>query len=241
MADLAEEAKDLDATLNSVESVLDLDGMRRRLADLEGEASDPELWNDQERAQQVTSKLSHLRADLTRLEGLRRRVDDLAAAIELGDEELMREVVDDLPALRRDIDALEVRTLLSGDYDGRDAVVTINSGTGGTDAADWAEMLLRMFLRWAERHGYPTVVYDTSYGRSGSPTCRAASLSRVRTSAASCRTVPALSRCCKRSCWSSVAVRKRRRSTSCVARTSPRASVRGRTRCVTTCCTHTNW
>src|SRR6266576_272253 len=93
VADLAEEAKDLDATLNSVESVLDLDGMRRRLADLEGEASDPELWNDQERAQQVTSKLSHLRADLTRLEGLRRRVDDLAAAIELGDEELVREVV----------------------------------------------------------------------------------------------------------------------------------------------------
>ncbi len=161
--DPAEELKALDATLTSVEAVLDLEKMRSQLAGLEQQAADPDLWNDQDRAQQVTSKLSHLRADLTRVEGLRRRIDDLAAAIELGDDELLGEMVDDLPALRKDIEALEVRTLLSGDYDERDALVTINAGTGGTDAADWAEMLLRMFLRWAERHGYPTEVYDTSY------------------------------------------------------------------------------
>ncbi|MFL6239484.1 MAG: peptide chain release factor 2 [Actinomycetes bacterium] len=163
MPDPAEEAKDLDATLTSIETVLDPARMQTDLAEVERQAADPDLWNDQERAQQVTSKMSHLRADLGRLEALRRRVDDLTAAVELGDDELLREGVDDLPNLRRDIEALEVRTLLAGEYDARDALVTINSGTGGTDAADWAEMLLRMFLRWAERHGYPTEVYDTSY------------------------------------------------------------------------------
>src|SRR3954463_14658650 len=161
--DLREQLAALVATLSSIESVLDLDKLRKELGELEAEAADPDLWNDQERAQQVTSKMSHLRADLTRIETLRRRIDDLAAAIELEDAELLSEMVNDLPNLQRDVEGLEVRTLLSGDYDARDALVTINSGTGGTDAADWAEMLLRMFLRWAERHGYSTEVYDTSY------------------------------------------------------------------------------
>src|SRR3954463_2834222 len=161
--DLREQLAALVATLSSIESVLDLDKLRKELGELEAEAADPDLWNDQERAQQVTSKMSHLRADLTRIDTLRRRIDDLAAAIELEDAELLGEMVGDLPNLRRDVEALEVRTLLSGDYDARDALVTINSGTGGTDAADWAEMLMRMFLRWAERHGYATEVYDTSY------------------------------------------------------------------------------
>jgi peptide chain release factor 2 len=107
--------------------------------------------------------MAQLRADLGRLDGLRTRLDDMAAAFELGDPELLVEVSEDLPALRAEIDALEVRTLLAGEYDARDALMTINSGTGGTDAADWAEMLMRMYVRWAERHGYPTEVYDTSY------------------------------------------------------------------------------
>jgi peptide chain release factor 2 len=161
--DVTEELKTLDATLSSIESVLDLDRMRGDLAALEEQAADPTLWDDQERAQQLTSRLSHLRTDLTRVEGLRRRLDDLAAAVELDDAELLAEAANDLPELRREIESLEVRTLLSGEYDARDALVTINSGTGGTDAADWAEMLLRMYLRWAERRNFPTEVYDTSY------------------------------------------------------------------------------
>src|SRR5437764_3134376 len=137
--------------------------MRKDLAELENEAADPDLWSDQERAQKVTSRLSYLRGDITRLEALRTRVDDLEAAVDLGDDDLLAEAAGDLPKLAREIEALEVRTLLSGEYDVRDALVTINSGTGGTDAADWAEMLMRMYLRWAERHGYPTEVFDTSY------------------------------------------------------------------------------
>src|SRR5438270_3759309 len=162
-SDFREQLAALSTTLASIETVLDLDGMRKQLAELEAEAADPELWNDQERAQRVTSRMSHLRSDLNRVEALRSRVDDAQAAIDLDDEALVEEAAADLPSLRADIEALEVRTLLSGEYDEREAVVTINSGTGGTDAADWAQMLMRMYLRWAERHGHPTEVYDTSY------------------------------------------------------------------------------
>jgi len=161
--DLREQLAALASTLSSVETVLDLDGMRKQLAELETEAAEPELWNDQERAQRVTSRMSHLRSDLNRVEALRSRLDDAQAAVELDDEALVEEAAEELPSLRSDIEALEVRTLLSGEYDEREAVVTINSGTGGTDAADWAQMLMRMYLRWAERHGHPTEVYDTSY------------------------------------------------------------------------------
>jgi peptide chain release factor 2 len=161
--DLREQLAALSATLGSVETVLDLPTMHKDLEALEQEAADPELWNDQARAQQVTSRLSHLRSDIHRVEALRARLDDAQAAVDLDDPALIEEAASDLPALAADTEALEVRTLLSGEYDHREALVTINSGTGGTDAADWAEMLLRMYTRWAERHSYPTEVYDTSY------------------------------------------------------------------------------
>ncbi len=161
--DLSEELGALDSTLRSIESVLDVDRMRKELGELEVQAADPDLWNDQERAQQVTSKMSYLRGDLQRVEALRSRVDDMLAAVELDDADLVGEAESDLPKLRQDIEALEVRTLLSGDYDAREALVTINSQAGGVDAADWAQMLLRMYTRWAERHGYPVEIYDTSH------------------------------------------------------------------------------
>src|SRR3954466_4036824 len=161
--DLREQLSALSATLGSIEAVLDIETMRKDLAQLEQEAADPDLWNDQPRAQQVTSRMSHLRSDLTRLDSLRSRIDNAQAAVELDDAALVEEATADLPQLARDVETLEVRTLLSGDYDQREALVTINSGTGGTDAADWAEMLMRMYLRWAERHGHNTEVFDTSY------------------------------------------------------------------------------
>jgi peptide chain release factor 2 len=161
--DLRERVGQLSTTLSSVEAVLDLDRMHKQLAALEDEAADPELWNDQERAQSVTSRMSHLRSDLGRVEALRARLDDIQAALDLDDAALLEEAAVDLPSVAADIEGLEVRTLLSGEYDVREAVVTINSGTGGTDAADWAQMLFRMYTRWAERHGHPTEVYDTSY------------------------------------------------------------------------------
>jgi peptide chain release factor 2 len=162
-AEPSEELAELASTLGSIEAVLKPSDMRTALEALEVEAADPDLWGDQERAQRVTRRMATLRADLARLGGLHTRLDDLSAAIELGDEDLLTEALATLPLLRGDIEGLEIRTLLSGEYDERDAVVTINSGTGGTDAADWAEMLMRMYLRWTERHDYATEVFDTSY------------------------------------------------------------------------------
>ncbi|MCW2642777.1 MAG: putative peptide chain release factor 2, partial [Dactylosporangium sp.] len=166
-ADFADALKQLDATLRNIENVLDLDRLRRDKADLEQQASAPDLWDDQARAQQVTSRLSYAQGEINRLERLRGRLDDAQLLLEMaeaeGDESSVAEVGLEVVALLRAIDELEIRTLLSGEYDSREALVTIRSGAGGVDAADFAEMLLRMYLRWAERHGYPTEVYDTSY------------------------------------------------------------------------------
>ncbi len=160
----------LDTTLTTVERVIDVEGLRARIEKLETEASDPNLWDDQARAQKVTSELSHAQGELRRVEELRQRVEDLPVLYELADEEEGAEGADavaeadaELKQLREDIEAMEVRTLLSGEYDEREAVVTIRSGAGGVDAADWAEMLMRMYIRWAEQHKYPVEVFDTSY------------------------------------------------------------------------------
>jgi peptide chain release factor 2 len=163
----SEELKNLDSTLSSIEAVVDLDRVRREIAELNEVAASPGLWDDQTRAQEVTSKLSNLQGELARVEGLRRRLDDLEVMFQLAEDEndadARAEAEHDLTVLAKDISEMEVRTLLSGEYDAREALVTIRSEAGGVDAADFAEMLLRMYLRWCERHGYPTEVYDTSY------------------------------------------------------------------------------
>ncbi|MEO3756808.1 peptide chain release factor 2 [Mycobacterium sp. B14F4] len=160
----------LDSTLTTVERVLDVEGLRGRIEKLEHEASDPNLWDDQARAQKVTSELSHAQGELRRVEELRQRLDDLPVLYEMAAEEAgasgaeaLAEADAELKQLREDIEAMEVRTLLSGEYDEREALVTIRSGAGGVDAADWAEMLMRMYIRWAEQHKYAVEVFDTSY------------------------------------------------------------------------------
>src|SRR5215831_9831144 len=166
-ADPGDQLKKLDATLRNIEVVLDLDRMRKDQAELERQASAPDLWDDPTKAQQVTSKLSHVQSEINRVERLRRRLDDAMVLLELaeaeGDSDAAAEVGTEITDLTKSIDELEIRTLLSGEYDAREALVTIRSGAGGVDAADFAEMLLRMYLRWSERHGYGTDVYDTSY------------------------------------------------------------------------------
>jgi peptide chain release factor 2 len=162
-----EEIRDLESTLTSIESVLDLDSIRREIADLESQAATPDLWNDQDRAQRVTSRLSYLQGEVARVSSLRSRLDDLGVLTELAEAEddasARAEASSELTSLRKAISELEVRTLLSGEYDSREALVTIRAEAGGVDAADFAENLMRMYLRWAERHGYPTEVYDVSY------------------------------------------------------------------------------
>ena len=165
--DVPVELKELSATLASIEAVVDVDSLRREAAKLEEQASAPDLWDDPENAQKVTSRLSYAQGEIRRMEDLRRRADDANTLWELGEEaadaDSLAEVERDIPALRKAIQELEVRVLLSGPYDSREALVTIRSEAGGVDAADFAEMLLRMYLRWAERHNYAVDVLDTSY------------------------------------------------------------------------------
>jgi peptide chain release factor 2 len=165
--DAAADLKDLSATLENIEAVTDLPALRAEIADLSDQAGQPDLWDNTEEAQRVTSRLAHAQGDLRRLEDLRRRLEDLPVLYELaedeGDASAVADADTDRAKLRDEIASLEVRTLLSGEYDPREALVTIRSEAGGVDAADFAEMLMRMYLRWAERHEYGVDVMDTSY------------------------------------------------------------------------------
>ncbi|MEU8683688.1 peptide chain release factor 2 [Streptomyces sp. NPDC048611] len=167
VVDVSEELKSLSSTMGSIEAVLDLDKMRADVAVLEEQAAAPSLWDDPENAQKITSRLSYLQGQLRKAEDLRSRVDDVEVLFELaeaeGDEDARAEAETELTAVRKAVDELEVRTLLSGEYDSREAVVNIRAEAGGVDAADFAEKLQRMYLRWAERHGYKTELYETSY------------------------------------------------------------------------------
>jgi peptide chain release factor 2 len=167
IVDVSEELKSLSSTMGSIEAVLDLDRMRADIAALEEQAAVPSLWDDPESAQKITSRLSHLQAELRKTETLRGRIDDLSILFELaeseGDADAQAEAEAELESVRKALDEMEVRTLLSGEYDAREALVNIRAEAGGVDAADFAEQLQRMYLRWAERHGYPTEVYETSY------------------------------------------------------------------------------
>ncbi len=169
--DPADEIPELSSKLDTIEAVVDPEAMRTEVTDLREQAADPGLWEDQARAQEVTRRLSYLAGELSRLESLRQRLADVRVLFELADDEHDQDTRDEalaeLAAARREIDALEVRTLLNGEYDAREALISINSQAGGADAADFAQNLQRMYLRWAERHKYPTEIYDVSYDEAG--------------------------------------------------------------------------
>ncbi|MGO4692365.1 peptide chain release factor 2 [Glaciibacter sp. 2TAF33] len=165
--DFSEQIAALRATFNDIRSVIDVDRLRADIADLSEQAGVPDLWDDTERAQKVTSALSHRQSDLARVESIASRLDDLEVLVELANGENDQESADEagveLASIQKIIGELEVQTLLNGEFDPRPAVVTIRAGAGGVDAADFAEMLQRMYLRWAEQHSYSATVLDTSY------------------------------------------------------------------------------
>jgi len=161
------EIKQLQATMQTIEKVLDLDGMRAEIADLAEQVAAPDLWDDQANAQRVTGRLSVLQGELDRFSELQTRLDDLELMVEMAreesDESSLTDSEAELDRIHKLVEQLEVRTLLSGEYDAREAIISIRSGAGGVDAADFAEMLMRMYTRWAERNNYPVEVFDTSY------------------------------------------------------------------------------
>jgi peptide chain release factor 2 len=169
--DFSAEIRALRQTYASIREVSDLDRLRADIVHLSEQASAPNLWDDPEAAQKVTSRLSHTQTELDRVEKMGARIDDLETLVEMAEEsddaaeaaETRADAERELADIRKALSELEVRTLLSGEYDPREALLTIRAEAGGVDAADFAEMLLRMYLRWSERHGYPAEVMDTSY------------------------------------------------------------------------------
>jgi peptide chain release factor 2 len=161
------EIKQLQATMQTIGQVLDLDAMRTEIADLGEQVAAPDLWDDQDNATRVTGRLSLLQGELNKFTELNTRIEDLGLMVEMaqeeGDADSLADSEAELRRVKKSVESLEIRTLLSGEYDSREAVITIRSGAGGVDAADFAEMLMRMYVRWAEQHKYPVEVFDTSY------------------------------------------------------------------------------
>lgn len=165
--DISEDLAALRSTFADIRSVVGIDRLEADIANLSEQAGVPDLWDDPEKAQKVTSALSHRQAELTKITGIQQRLDDLEVMVELANEEsdeaAAEEVRTELTSIQKLLGELEVQTLLNGEWDALPAVITIRAGAGGVDAADFAEMLQRMYLRWAEQHGYGTRVLDTSY------------------------------------------------------------------------------
>ncbi len=149
-------------------SSFDVDGKRAKADELERQTSDPSLWDDPNRARQLTTELARLRDETDRYDGLLRRLEDATAMDELLAQEKDAEMSADLGravgTLAGDVQRLELATLLGGEYDANDAIATLHAGAGGTESQDWAEMLLRMYLRWAEREGLDVEVDETLFG-----------------------------------------------------------------------------
>ena len=149
-------------------TVFDVPALKARQQDLEQLAAQPEFWNDQQNAQKQMRRLDEVKAQLQQLADWRIAIDDAKATLELyeleADEEMLAEAHQGLTELRQGLDRWELERLLSGEYDKEGAVLSINAGAGGTDAQDWAQMLLRMYTRWAEDHDMRVTINEMSEG-----------------------------------------------------------------------------
>jgi peptide chain release factor 2 len=166
--DFSDDLADLRRRVADAHEYLRIDEARRRLGELEAEVSRPDLWDDAERARKASTALAQVRGDIELVDALARRVDDLDTLFELGREEhddsVATEIEVGITELGPELDRLELRALFVGEHDERDAICSINSGAGGTDAQDWAEMLLRMYTRWAERRGFSVELDEVQPG-----------------------------------------------------------------------------
>jgi len=165
--DISEQIAALRSTFSDIRSVVGVERLEAEIAELSEQAGVPDLWDDTEKAQRITSALSHKQSELAKIISISGRLDDIEIMVQLANEEsdesAAADVHTELLSIQKILGELEVQTLLNGEFDSNPAVVTIRAGAGGVDASDFAEMLLRMYLRYAEQHNLPTTVLDTSY------------------------------------------------------------------------------
>lgn len=168
MRDFTDDISALRQRLGEAEQYLRIDEARQRRPQLETEASRPDLWDDQDLARRITGELDAATKDIELYEGLVQQVDDAETLAEMareeGDESQEPEIDASLKAVATKLDGLELRSLFSGDHDEVDALCTLSSGEGGADAQDWTEMLYRMYVRWAQRHGFDVEEEDSTPG-----------------------------------------------------------------------------
>jgi len=145
-------------------SIFDLAEKKKELANLEKEAQNPDLWDNRERAQGIMIRQSILRDEIESYEALKKRTEDTLELTQIADESMEKELIHEAENIELAVDRLELKTLLSGKYDRGNALLAIHAGAGGTDSQDWAEMLERMYLRWAEAHDYKTDILDRTMG-----------------------------------------------------------------------------
>lgn len=168
MRDFSDELSDLSRRVAEARGYLQIGVAEARVLVLEEDASRPDLWDDPDAARRVTTELAQTRDDINLVERLEVVVSDLETLAELareeGDETIEPEISQGALALREELDRLELRALFTGEHDERDAICDVHSGAGGTDAQDWAQMMLRMYTRWAERQGFTVSIDDVSLG-----------------------------------------------------------------------------
>lgn len=145
-------------------SVFDPKKLKIELEEIEKRLQSPEIWSNQDLASSLGQQTREIKDNLNLISSWQRLLDDIEIAIELDDEELLAETQINLQKLEHEIDKFEVQQMLSGEYDEANAILTINAGAGGTDAQDWASMLLRMYIRWAESHNWKVDLLDKSEG-----------------------------------------------------------------------------
>ena len=155
---------DSEKPIENLKEALAIDSLKAEVEVLEKESAAPDFWDDMENTQKVMQKIGSLKAKVTGYESLKSDYEDALVMIELADEEGDLSLLDDCTASVKDIETrvedMTLSTLLSGEFDGKNALLTFHAGAGGTEAQDWAEMLFRMYNRWGERHGYKVSTLD---------------------------------------------------------------------------------
>ncbi len=155
---------DSEKPIDNLKEALAIDSLKAEVEVLEKESAAPDFWDDMENSQKVMQKIGSLKAKVTDYESLKSDYEDALVMIELADEEGDLSLLDDCTASVKDIETrvedMTLSTLLSGEFDGKNALLTFHAGAGGTEAQDWAEMLFRMYNRWGERHGYKVSTLD---------------------------------------------------------------------------------
>lgn len=158
------EIESLSEPLEQLRSALNISHIDDEASELEARAMEPGFWDDADKAQKIQTKITHLRRKVEHFNSLNEKLEDLLLLCELGNEaedrELLKEVEVELAALKIAMEKLRLETLLIGEYDDRNATLTLHAGAGGTEAQDWCEMLYRMYMRWADMHEFETKVVD---------------------------------------------------------------------------------